>query len=491
MVTLNDYSPESAGALGGGEFADQNELLKAMQAGAITGRDTTNLPLTQEPLKVESLEKTIKLLESRTQDIKLFNALPKLTAYNTVEEYLQLVSYGNQNGGFYGEGALSDVQDSQYIRRAEQVKYIQVTGEVTLQAQMVKSYVDAYTQEVKNKAMWVMRKANSALTKANSNIVPEEFNSIFAQHASVGSGNGFLFSSFEAYYNSGTVIDKRGKSLTQGDVEDGALKIDGNFGNVDSVFAPTSVLSALTKDYYATQRIMQGGNASKMGTGNIKSLSTTIGDVNIMTDKFMAKNPPRQTTSPSDSVKAPVAPSAVAATLVNADALSKYQAGDAGNVFYAVSAINSFGESGITPIGAAVALAAGKGVDLAITAGAGGAVATGFVIYRTKVGAAAAAGSDFFPIFKVSAADQVAGFSGAAAGAVRDHGYFLPDTEEAFITEMSDEVLSFKQLAPMSKLDLAVISMSRRFITFMFGTPIVYAQKKMVRYINVGRTYNP
>jgi hypothetical protein len=98
---------------------------------------------------------------------------------------------------------------------------------------------------------------------------------------------------------------------------------------------------------------------------------------------------------------------------------------------------------------------------------------------------------DFFPIFKVSNADVAAGFQGAAAGAVRDRGYFLPDTEEAFITEMSDEVLELKQLAPLSKLDLAVISMSRRFITFMFGTPILYTPKKMVRYINVSRTYNP
>jgi hypothetical protein len=29
--------------MGGGEFADQGELLKAMQAGQITGRDTTGL----------------------------------------------------------------------------------------------------------------------------------------------------------------------------------------------------------------------------------------------------------------------------------------------------------------------------------------------------------------------------------------------------------------------------------------------------------------
>jgi hypothetical protein len=488
VITLNDYSPEQFGAMGGGEFADQGELLKAMQAGHLTGRDTTNLPLTQEPLKIESLEKTIRLLESRTQDIKLLNAIPKLTAYNTVEEYLQLASYGNMNGGFYGEGALSDVQDSTYIRRSEKIKYVQVTGEVTLQAQMVKSYVDAYTQEVKNKAMWVMKTVNSALTKANSDVVPEQFNSLYKQHASVGVGAEFLYSTFEEYYNSGLVIDLRGKSLKQSDVEDGALTVDTHFGNVDSVFAPTSVLSALTKDYYNTQRILQGGEATKMGTGNIKSLSTTIGDVNIMTDKFMAKNPPKRLATPADSLKAPAAPSAVAVA-VAADAVSKYQAGEAGNTLYAVAAINSFGESAITVFNTPVAISAGNASDITITAGAGALPATGFVVYRTKKGVTNAANADFFPIFKVSASEVAAGFQGGAAGVVRDRGYFLPDTEEAFITEMSDEILSLKQLAPLSKLDLAVISMSRRFISFMFCTPILYSPKKMVRYINVSRTY--
>lgn len=490
MITLNDYSPESLGALGGGEFTNEAELLKAMQAGQITGRDTTGLSLTQEPLKVESLENTIRLLESRTQDIKLFNAIPKLVAHNTVEEYLQLASYGSQVGGFYGEGALSDVQDSTYIRRAEKVKYIQVTGEVTLQAQMVKSFVDAYTQEVKNKAMWVMRKANSALTKGDSNVIPDEFNSLYKQHAAVGATSDFLYSTFEAYYNSGVVIDKRGKSLTQGDVEDGAVRVDANFGNVDTLFAPTAVLSALTKDYYEVQRIMQGGNATRMGTGQVKAISTTLGDVNIATDKFMAKNPPKRLATPADSTKAPTAPASLAVA-VAADTLSKYVVAEAGNCLYAVSAINNFGESAITVYNTPVAISAGNASDLTITAGNGAIAGTGYVIYRTKIGQTTAATADFFPIFKVSNADVAAGFNGGAAGVVRDRGYFLPDTEEAFVVEMSDEVLSLKQLAPLSKLDLAVISMSRRFISFMFATPILYTPKKVVRYINVSRTYNP
>src|ERR1700744_2019195 len=112
-VNLESYQD---GFLGGADIGNI-ELLKAMQAGQITGRDTTGLPLTQEPLKAESLDKTLKLLEYRTQDIKLWNPIPKTTSYNTVEEYLQLSSYGAQVGGFYDEGQLSNVQDSTYIRR--------------------------------------------------------------------------------------------------------------------------------------------------------------------------------------------------------------------------------------------------------------------------------------------------------------------------------------------------------------------------------------
>src|ERR1035437_6256219 len=156
MNNLNDFQE---GFLGG-EQEGAMELLKAMQAGQITGRDTANQTLTMEPLKAESLETTLKVLEFRQKDIKLLNRMPKLTAYNTVEEFLQLQSYGIERGGFYNEGELSDTEDSQYVRRAAKVKYIQITGEVTMQAQMVRSYVDAMRQEVENKTMWVQRRIN-------------------------------------------------------------------------------------------------------------------------------------------------------------------------------------------------------------------------------------------------------------------------------------------------------------------------------------------
>lgn len=487
MVTLNDYSSPEAGFLGG-EAAGQAELLKAMQAGQITGRDTTGLSLTQEPLKVESLEKTLKLLESRAKDIKLFNAIPKMTAYNTVEEFIQLVSYGTQRGGFYQEGELSDVEDSKYVRRAEYVKYIQITGEVTLQAQMVRSYVDAMSQEVKNKMMWVTRKANQALVKGDASIIPEEFNSVYKQHASIGATADFLYATFEAYYNSGTVIDMRGKSLRQGDIEDSAVLVDKQFGNVDSLFAPTSVISALSKDYYITQRILQNGTGFDGKIGTVpKSIATTIGDVNLMSDKSMQQDPAKQSGTPADSSKVPAA-AATVTVAVAADALSKYKVAEAGNCYYAVAAINRFGESNLTIYATAVAISAGNTSDITITDGTGPNTISGYTIYRTLITVAgSAAGLDFYPIFRVSQAQKAAGYNGGAAGVVRDRGYFMANMEQAFVTEMSDEVLAIKQLAPLSKLDLATLSMSRRFIVFAFLCLQVSAPKKIVRFINCSK----
>jgi hypothetical protein len=495
MVDLSAYQEQDFAGLFGSQ-AEGNDLLKAMQAGAITGRDTTNQLLTQEPLKIESLDKTLKLLEFRMKDVKLWNAIPKLTAYNTVEEYIQLESYGTDRGGFYGEGELSDVEDSKYRRRAELVKYIQVTGEVTLQAQMVRSYVAAMAKEVENKSMWIIRKVSSALTKADATYISKEFNGIYAQHASIGSAEGDLYTSLDAYQDSAAVIDLRGASIKQKDLAKAATNVDSNFGNVDSLFAPPTVLDGLANDYYERQRIMLNGSYQGVIGTVPKGIDTQFGTVNLFQDKFMKKTPARKIGDAATSPKAPLTPTATSQALVADAALSRFKAGgvhtDAlGTVFYAVAAINEYGESPLRVLDntTKITLTAAQSVDLVFTATAGAYSASGYVIYRSKITTATNATTglvDFYPLFKVSTAELAAGFDGGAAGAVRDRNRFLPDTEEAFTTEMVDEVVAFKQLAPISKLDLAVVAPANRFLTFLWGTPQLYTPKKMVRFINVG-----
>lgn len=486
------------GFLGGVEEAGVQELLKAMQAGQITGRDTADQSLSYEPLKAESLETTLKVLEARQKDIRLLNMMPKLTAYNTVEEFLQLDSYGTERGGFYNEGELSDVEDSTYIRRSELVKYLQVTGEVTMQAQMVRSFVDAMRKEVENKVMWVNKRSNRYMTAGNAAHVPQEWNGIYAQHQSVGAGTGFLYPTLESYFTSTIVVDMRGASVKQSDIEAAAVAIDANFGNVSDFFAPTTVCSALSQDFFNDQRIMLNANNEGAYTGKIgtvaKSIATTLGDVAIQPDKFMKHEHPegRLLAAGATSAKAPNAPVTGGAPAVGVDASAKFVAAEAGTVYYAVSAINRYGESALTLLdAAATTLVVGSSVDLTFTSGGGAVPATAYRIYRTEVTAAGVATNEkFWPLYTVSAAELAAGYDGAAALSVRDRGRFMPNTEQAFMCEMVDDVLSYKQLAPVSKLDLAVISMSKRFITFSFATPQLYAPKKMVRFINCAKSLN-
>lgn len=500
MIQLSDYIDESLGFDGfAGEEAGQ-DLLKAMQAGQITGRDTVDQSLTQEPLKAESLEKTLKSLEFRMKDIQLWDAIPKLAAYNTVEEYLQLESYGVNRGGFYDEGELSDVEDSAYKRRAQLVKYIQVTGEVTYQAQIVRSHVEAMRKEVENKSMWVMRKADQALVHADSSIIPQEFNSLYSQHASIGSGDSNVWTSLDEWMNpnNGVVIDLRGEPLTQEVVETSAVNIDANFGNVDTLFGPPSVISGLAKDYFQRQRILMNSSGFRGTIGvNPKAIDTSFGEVALKQDKFMKKFPAKNLSASATSAKAPNAPTIDAnAALTGADVGSRFKAGETwtgalGDVFYAVSALNRYGESALAVFSntTKVTLTAGQSIDLDFSDGGGAIPATGYQIYRSKVTTSTNATTDgilFYPLFKVSTAQLAAGYDGAAATVVRDRNRFLPDTEEAFDVEMQSEVLSFKQLAPISKLDLAVLGMSKRFIVFLFGTPILYTPKKMVRFLNIG-----
>jgi hypothetical protein len=477
--------------------SEVNDLLKAMQAGQITGRDTVNQSLTYEPLKLESLDKTVKLLDARMKDVRLWKALPKDTAYNTVEEFLQLESYGTFTGGFYGEGETPDVQDSKYKRRANYIKYLQVAGEVTLQAQVVKSVVDNFQKEIDNKTMWIIKAASYYLTRANSAMVSKEFDGIYAQHASIGGGSGDLYTSLDQWQNSVSVIDLRGASLKQTNIVDGSTNIQSLYGNADTLFAPPTVLDGLSKDFIARQRIIMGGSGFTGTAGTIiKSVDTQFGDVGVFSDIFMKQDAPKTLPASATSSKAPSAPTINSGALTAADPASRFATGEAhtgalGTAYYAVSGVNEYGESALTVFSNTVpiTLTAGLSVDLNFTDGGGVFPASAYQIYRSKVTTAtnATTGSvKFYPIFRISVAQKVAGYDGAAAGIVRDRNRFLPDSESAFLYENSSDIIDLQELMPISKLNLAVTGPSNRFMLYYFLAPRLAQPKKLIRYINIG-----
>ncbi|HAA43184.1 MAG TPA: hypothetical protein DCE02_04165, partial [Ruminiclostridium sp.] len=180
-INLADYgyaSQQDGFHFGIGSSENVDALNKALAAEHLTGRDTTNLTTASgAPLKVESLEKTLKHITFRENDIRLWKDLPKKPAYNTVEEYNQQTSYGANRGGWNREGELPEEEDSVFVRRAQLVKYLGVTKSVTHQMTLVNTMIgNVMERAIKDGTLWILRTLDQGLYFGDEKIIPEQFN---------------------------------------------------------------------------------------------------------------------------------------------------------------------------------------------------------------------------------------------------------------------------------------------------------------------------
>ena len=475
-INLSDYGMQN----GFGTMSSENvdALNKALGAGDITGRETTDLQTASgAPLKVESLEKTLKHLTFRESDISLWKNLPKKPAYNTVEEYNQQLSYGQDRGGFNAEGELPEEEDSVYERKAQLVKYLGVTKSVTHQMTLVNAMIgNTMEKTIKDGTLWILRKLNQSLYFGNEKLNKLEFNGFIAQQEQSDS-----WANYNEYMNSESVIDLRGKKLSEGAIEDGANAIVENFGLATQIYAAPSVLSNFVKNFYGNKFIMPNTQALTNGVmgQRVQQFESQFGPIGLNQDVFFKKHPAKSKNAAKTSDKAATAPN-ISLAAVPSDVNSKFAVADAGNVYYAVSAVNRYGESALTVEKTAVTVVAGGAVDITITANSSTYPATAWRIYRSKDG------ETFYPIMTVSVADTTTGWDGAAGNKVRDLNRFVPNCDQALLVQFDNEVIEFAQLAPLMKMDLAQLSPAYRFMILLYGTPLLYAPKKMVRIINIG-----
>ena len=107
----------------------------------------------------------------------------------------------------------------------------------------------------------------------------------------------------------------------------------------------------------------------------------------------------------------------------------------------------------------------------------GGATETGYKIYRKDNNT----GGKYLYVTTIVKAGATTDFV--------DANVDMPGTAKAFaIDEDPNQVLAFKQLAPLMKLPLATISASIRFLILLYGMPIVYNPRKIVVLKNIGTT---
>lgn len=474
MITIEHYN--GAGQSGNN---DVQMLKKALEAGYQAGTGASS-----DVLKVQSLEKTLKNVQFSEKDLSMWATVPKLPAFSTAEEYNRLESYGADTGGFFTEGDRPEGADSSYSRQVQLVKYIGVTKSVTHQAQLVSTNVgDLQMHAAMTGTRWVLRKTDRALPFADSNIVPEEFNGFFAQQKAA-------FGSLALWLASTSVRNLRGVRLKEDDLEDGSETIVSNFGSGNLFIAAPPVLSGFTKQYRSSKFIQPNSEAvsnAVMGQ-RVKSFESQYTTVELKYDVFMRQNP-RKTTDAATHGKAPAAPvlgttPSAAATDTSSEFLTDYD----GNYYYAVAAVNKYGESPLTAISASViAVTSTQAIDLSFSAGAGAYAATGFILYRSELDPTGAiTANNLYPVMSISVAELAAGFDGGAAGILRDRNRFIANTFTGMLIENDVETWSYKQLLPIMKMEIARMGTADNFMVLQYGTPQLYAPRKMVFYRNIG-----
>ena len=489
-------APPQVGAVAQSSIQQELAFLKkALEAGDQTGQSIVDSSTASgAPLKVESLNGTLKILEHTMENIVVWRNVPKRAAMNTVEEFNQLESYGADRGGAVNEGELAPEEDSVYIRRSRLVKFYSVTKSVTHPLTLVTpAHGPVISREVMNGTQWLLRKIDRSIVSANSDIISQEMDGLYKQHQDA---NG---TTLDQYFASDTVIDVRdtatgatggGRILSEADIINASNGIVQGFGMPSALYAPPKVLSDFTQNFLQNKFIPINTSAVSAGTvgQRVQDFESQFGKIALNWDIFMNKPLTKTTTSGATSPNAPAAPTTGAVTPVAATvAGSRWTNCANGNYIFAVSALNRFGESALTTLGGGTpaTIVANGAVDLTFTATAGPNATSGFRIYRSQLGATAAATATFEVAFEVSTAQLTAGYDGAAAGSIRDRNFFIPGTNQAFLLQDDNQVWEVAQLAPLMKLDLAIISPAYRFQMLLYCTLLLYAPRKVVRFVNI------
>ena len=100
MVSWRDYEGVD-GFYGATSPQELQELNKALVAGNAQNPPGSAVPGDGFALRVESLEQTLKNTTYRMEHVRLWRGLPKIPAYNTVEEFNKMQSYGQLDTGAF------------------------------------------------------------------------------------------------------------------------------------------------------------------------------------------------------------------------------------------------------------------------------------------------------------------------------------------------------------------------------------------------------
>jgi hypothetical protein len=474
QISLRQY--EGLNGFGTAPATDVQELSKALEAGYQVVNQTGG-----SALRVESLEASLKVVTFTNHHIKLWKKVPKSPAYSTVEEYNQLTAYGPTHFAFTQEGELPPSTDTSYARRTQLVKFLGTTREVTHPATLIHpAHGDIIGLENQNGILWLLERVETALFTGDSSLAFD--------------GEAEQWDGLDALIDATSFIDLQGQPLQEADIEEATNTIIENYGYPTDLFLGTRQLSDLVKTMYPRERIQLPAPVNGQIGQAINTMATQAGVIEFNPDIFVRALPTPPTAATHAS--APATPQQITSGQSGTDGDFTKNAPATGDTEYAYvcTACNRFGESAHSPVMAATQTltaaqrTAGAHIDLTLTnAAVVGAFPTEYIrVYRTVAMAASAAvptaATSYSLVLQVAASTQAAG----GTTTPDDLNFLLPFTSIAYLGELTPNVITFRQLAPMMRLDLAVLAPAYRWMIMLYGTPVLFAPLKWLRMVNIG-----
>ena len=463
LIDWQDFTQgygDNAGGPGAADINEVGELNKALSAGG--GNGGTHGVQTAGalgPLMPESLDPILTSMTYTEQEFKFWKSVFKDPAYNTAEEYNRLHKVGAGEAAWMGEGDLPEEEDSTYSREVTLVKFMGTTRRVTHVGSIVKTagIANAIAQETKNGTLWLMRQLEEGLFFGDSAIVPVQFDGLNKLMADGGS----------------PTYDMRGAPLSE-EVLSGmcaGVRMAPNYGSIDTIFCSIGVKSDIKNRIRSRLR---SGFGDKI---DFEPSVDGFAGVKIEDNVFIQEGQAPYASGLGKASKRPLTPAVGAAGLTSpVDATAQFAADDAGAYYYKIVAVNRFGRSAPVTT-ASVSPAAGDNVTIPIVDG--GQDTTGYIVYRSTKGGAATTCKEAFRVARSGATQDII-----------DRNAYLPGTSTVFGLEMKPATLGWKQLAPFTKLPLATIDTSIRWMQVLYGALQLKAPRHCFRIINVGRDPN-
>jgi len=462
-----------------------SDLIKALEAGNYDAAPST---LVQgAALQIEDLQTVMNLVTADNSHLKLQKMLSTETCKSTTWQFNRQLSYGINGGSAQLEGNVGQEETSDYVRIAIPITYYSSIRRVTVASTMVATADGKKSDE---------RAAQDAAIKLAMDIEFDLFRGMDDfSNAGVFDGNPLttsdtmpnmhglglqvrqsdfqansrdqLFSEYGS--DESVVLSGGGSTLTQGIIEDGALRSSLGFGEADKLVVDPVVLANYNKLTFGKERIILAGSAQDATGSDLRRQWVSGGTVNIEASQFL-----RAKVKPSRArANGPAAPQSISLAAASATSPTGLAAG---NYIYYVTAGNEVGES---PACAAVTISnvtANYKVTVTITHPSSG-VYRFFNVYRTAAGGA------------VSTAKFIGRCIPTVGSATTDF-VDLNNRTPGFVTGyfIQKDGAEIRQLAAYSRLKLAVSDLSIPEAHFRFLGLAVTTPRKFVLIDNLKGT---